>query len=32
MNLNDQELEIYTVRNYRIYGKPQKDFFYELSI
>lgn len=31
MNLNDQELEINTVRNYRIYELPQKDFFfYEL--
>jgi len=34
MNLNDQEFEIDTVRNYRIYGIPQKDFFffYELFI
>lgn len=26
MNLNDQELEIDMVRNYRIYGIMQKDF------
>lgn len=31
MNLNDQEFEIDTVRNYRIYGIPQKDFFFFMN-
>lgn len=28
MNLNDQQLEIDTIRNYRIHVMPQKDFLF----